>query len=101
MYYPEAQKAFNLIKGSVTIVNDVPPDVYPDPYRQRSARDLNSLRAVCDGFHGGMITPAFGSELMDILTKFLVDQDVDAAISAIAEAAERTNLAEACSWFWK
>jgi hypothetical protein len=38
---------------------------------------------------------------MDILTKFLVDQDVDAAISAIAEAAERTNLAEACSWFWK
>jgi len=98
---PEAQKAFNLIKGSVTIVNDVPPDVYPDPYRQRSAHDLRTLRAVCDGFHGGMITPAFGSELMDILTRFLVDQDVDAAIQAIAEAAERTNLAEACSWFWE
>lgn len=97
---PEAQKAFNLIKGSVTIVNDVPPDVYPDPYRQRSANDLRTLRAVCDGYHGGMMTPAFASELMDILTRFLVDGEVDAAIEDIAKAAERTQLAEACSWFW-
>jgi hypothetical protein len=48
-----------------------------------------------------MITPAFGSELMDILTRFLVDKDVNAAITSIAEAAERTKLAEACSWFWE
>jgi len=98
---PEAQKAFNLIKGSVTIVNDVPADVYPDPYRRRSARDLLSLRAVCDGYHGGMVTPAFGDDLMDILTKFLVDQDVDAAVKEIAQSAERTKLAEASSWFWE
>jgi len=56
---------------------------------------------VCDGFHGGMITPAFGSELVDILTQFLADQNVDEAIKSIAEAAERTNLAEACNWFWE
>ncbi len=98
---PEAQKAFNMIKGSVTIVNDVPADVYPDPYRKRSANDLATLKAVCDGFHGGMITPAFGSELVDILTQFLADQNVDGAIKSIAEAAERTNLAEACNWFWE
>ncbi|MEM3434004.1 MAG: ABC transporter substrate-binding protein [Candidatus Methanomethyliaceae archaeon] len=97
----EAQEAFNLIKGSVAMVNDVPPDIYPDPYRRRSAQDLKSLRVTCGGFHAGLYTAAFGSELMDILTKFLVDGDVDAAINAIAEAAERTNLAEACSWFWE
>lgn len=98
---PEAQKAFNLAKGSVSIVDDVPADVYPDPYRKRSANDLRTLRAVCTGFHGGMVTPAFGSELMDILTRFLVDQDIDVVIKEIAEAAERTNLEEACSWFWE
>ena len=79
----------------------MPADVYPDPYRRRSARDLRSLRAVCDGFHGGMITPAFGDDLMDILTKFLVDRDVSSAIKEIAQSAERNKLAEACSWFWK
>ncbi len=97
----EAQEAFNLIKGSVAMVNDVPPDVYPDPYRRQSARDLKSSRVVVGGFHGGLYTASFGSELMDILTRFLVDKDVDATIQAIAEAAERTNLAEACSWFWE
>jgi len=97
----EAQKNFNLQKGSVTIVKDVPPDVYPDPYRQRSARDLARLRAVCDGYHGGMMTPAFGDDLMDILTQFLVDQDVDSAIDQIAQSAERNNIKEKCSWFWE
>lgn len=97
----EAQKNFNLKKGSVTIVNDVPPDVYPDPYRQRSAKDLATLRAVCDGYHGGMMTPAFGDDLMDILTQFLTDGDVDFAIEQIAESAERNDIAEKSSWFWK
>jgi len=97
----EAQKNFNLQKGSVTIVKDVPPSVYPDPYRQRSAKDLATLRAVCDGYHGGMMTPAFGDDLMDILTQFLTDANVDSAIKQIAESAERNNIKEKCSWFWE
>ncbi len=97
----EGAKNFNLKKGSVTIINDVPPSVYPDPYRQRSAKDLASLRAVIDGYHGGMMTPAFGDDLMDILTQFLTDSDVDSAIKEIAASAERNKLKEACSWFWK
>ena len=32
--------------------------------------------------------------------QILVDGEVDAAIEDIAKAAERTQLAEACSWFW-
>jgi len=98
---PEGAKNFNLKKGSVSIVNDVDPSVYPDPYRQRSAKDLASLRALCDGYHGGMMTPAFGDDLMDILTQFLTDGDIDRAIKEIAGSAERNNLKEACSWFWK
>jgi glucose/mannose transport system substrate-binding protein len=97
----EGQKNFNLKKGSVTIVNDVPPDVYPDPYRQRSAKDLATLRAAIDGYHGGIMTPAFGDDLQDILTQFLTDSDVDSAIEEIAASAERNNIKEKCSWFWK
>ena len=98
---PAAQKAFNLKKGSVTIVNDVPASVYPDPYRQRSARDLATLRAVIDGYHGGMMTAAFGDDLQDILTQFLVDKDVDNAIQQIADSAKRNNVKSANDWFWK
>jgi glucose/mannose transport system substrate-binding protein len=97
----EGQKNFNLKKGSVTIVKDVPPDVYPDPYRQRSAKDLATLRAAIDGYHGGIMTPAFGDDLQDILTQFLTDSDVDSAIEEIAASAERNNIKEKCSWFWK
>ncbi len=97
----EAQKNFNLKKGSVTIVKDVPASVYPDPFRQRSARDLASLRGVIDGFHGGMMTPAFGNDLQDILTQFLVDKNVDSAIKQIADSAQRNNVRSANDWFWK
>ena len=85
----------------MTIVNDVPASVYPDPYRQRSARDLATLRAVIDGYHGGMMTAAFGDDLQDILTQFLADKDVDSAIKQIAESAERNNVKSANDWFWK
>jgi len=97
----EAQKNFNLKKGSVTIVNDVPSSVYPDPYRQRSAKDLASLRGVIDGYHGGMMTPAFGDDMMDILTEFLTNGDVDSAIKEIAASAERNGIRTANDWFWK
>jgi glucose/mannose transport system substrate-binding protein len=97
----EAQKNFNLKKGSVTIVNDVPPSVYPDPYRQRSAKDLASLRGLIDGYHGGMMTAAFGDDMMDILTQFLTDGDVNSAIKEIAGSAERNNIRTANDWFWK
>jgi glucose/mannose transport system substrate-binding protein len=97
----EAQKDFNMIKGSVTIVNDVSADVYPDPFRKRSAKDLASLRGVIDGYHGGMMTSAFGDDLSDILTQFLTDSDVDSAIKEIAGSAERNNIATANDWFWK
>ncbi len=97
----EAQQNFNLKKGSVTIVKDVPADIYPDPYRQRSARDLASLRGLIDGFHGGMMTPAFGDDLQDILTQFLADRNVDNAIREIAASAERNNIRTANDWFWK
>jgi glucose/mannose transport system substrate-binding protein len=97
----EAQKNFNMIKGSVTIVNDVSADVYPDPFRKRSAKDLASLRGVIDGYHGGMMTSAFGDDLSDILTQFLTDSDVDSAIKEIAGSAERNSIATANDWFWK
>jgi glucose/mannose transport system substrate-binding protein len=97
----EAQKNFNLIKGSVTIVKDVPASVYPDPFRQRSAKDLASLRAVIDGFHGGMMTQAFGNDLQDILTQFLTDGNVDNVIKQVAASAARNNVKAANDWFWK
>jgi glucose/mannose transport system substrate-binding protein len=97
----EAQKDFNLIKGSVTIVKDVPPSVYPDPFRQRSAKDLASLRGVIDGFHGGMMTAGFGDDMQDILTQFLTDGNVDNTIKEIAASAERNKIAAANDWFWK
>jgi glucose/mannose transport system substrate-binding protein len=97
----EAQKNFNLKKGSVTIVKDVPASVYPDPFRQRSAKDLASLRAVIDGYHGGMMTSAFGDDMQDILTQFLTDGDVSSAIKEIASSASRNNIKSANDWFWK
>jgi glucose/mannose transport system substrate-binding protein len=97
----EAQKNFNLKKGSVTIVKDVPPSVYPDPFRQRSAKDLASLRGVIDGYHGGMMTAAFGDDLQDILTQFLTNGDVASAIKEIAGSASRNKIKTANDWFWK
>jgi glucose/mannose transport system substrate-binding protein len=96
----DAQKAFNMIKGSVTIVKDVPASVYPDPYRKLSAADLQSKLAIPDGFHGGLMTANFGGDLMNILTQFLSDSNVDNAISAIAAAAARDNLKQNSAWYW-
>ncbi len=96
----DAQKAFNLIKGSVTIVNDVPASVYPDPYRKLSATDLQTKLAIPDGFHGGLMTADFGGDLMNILTQFLTDSNVDNAINQIAAAAERDQLKAKSAWYW-
>jgi glucose/mannose transport system substrate-binding protein len=95
-----AQQTFNLIKGSVTIVKDVPASVYPDPYRKLSATDLQSKLAISDGFHGGLMTANFGGDLMNILTQFISDGNVDNAINQIASAAERDNLKQDMSWYW-
>ncbi|HTP59104.1 MAG TPA: extracellular solute-binding protein, partial [Spirochaetia bacterium] len=96
----DAQKAFNMIKGSVTIVKDVPASVYPDPYRKLSAADLQTKIAIPDGFHGGLMTANFGGDLMNILTQFLSDSNVDNAITAIAAAAARDNLKQDSAWYW-
>jgi glucose/mannose transport system substrate-binding protein len=95
-----AQQTFNLIKGSVTIVKDVPASVYPDPYRKLSATDLQSKLAISDGFHGGLMTANFGGDLMNILTQFISDGNLDNAINQIASAAERDNLKQDMSWYW-
>ncbi len=97
----EAQKTFNLIKGSVTILNDVPPSIYPDPFRKLSATDLQTKEAIPDGFHGGLMTANFGGDLMNILTQFLSDKNVDNAISQIAVAATRDNLKANSAWYWE
>jgi glucose/mannose transport system substrate-binding protein len=96
----DVQKTFNLIKGSVTIVKDVPASVYPDPYRKLSATDLQSKLAISDGFHGGLMTANFGGDLMNVLTQFISDGNVDNAINQIATAAERDNLKQNMSWYW-
>jgi hypothetical protein len=48
-----------------------------------------------------MMTAAFGDDMMDILTQFLTDGDVDSAIKEIAGSAERNNVRTANDWFWK
>jgi len=96
----DAQKAFNMIKGSVTIVKDVPASVYADPYRKLSAADLQTKEALADGFHGGLMTAQFGGDLQNILSQFVTDGNVDNAISAIATAATRDNLKEKSAWYW-
>jgi len=96
----DAQKAFNMIKGSVAIVNDVPASVYPDPYRKISAADLQSKLAIPDGFHGGLMTANFGGDLMNILSEFISDGSVDNAINQIATAAARDNLKANSAWYW-
>jgi len=99
----EAQKTFNLIKGSVTILNNVPSDIYPDPYRKLSAETLHSgtAQVTSDGFHGGLMTANFGGDLMNVLTQFVSAPNVDNAINAIATAAERDNLKQNMSWYWQ
>jgi glucose/mannose transport system substrate-binding protein len=96
----EAQKTFNLIKGSVTIVKDVPASVYPDPFRQLSAKDLQTKEAISDGFHGGLMTANFGGDLQNILTQFISDGNVDNAINQIADAATRDKLKAGMAWYW-
>ncbi len=97
----DAQKAFNLIKGSVTIVKDVPASVYPDPYRRLSATDLQTKLAIPDGFHGGLMTANFGGDLQNILAQFVTDGNVDSAITQIAAAAQRDNLRQNMAWYWQ
>ena len=96
----DAQKAFNMIKGSVAIVNDVPASAYPDTYGRLSAQDLQTKQALVDGFHGGLMTATFGGDLMNILVQFLSDSNVDNAISAIAAASARDNLTQNSAWYW-
>ncbi len=99
---PVVQREFNLIKGSVAVLIDVPASVYPDPIRRRSAEDLANpkIRKVLNSIHGTLATHAFLSDYQDTLTEFLIDPNVDKAIAEVNDEIIRHKLAEECAWYW-
>lgn len=98
----EGQERFNVVKGGVACVQDVKADVYPDEWRRKMARlYLSSPPLQFNSFHGGMFTPGFSDDVMNILTTFLADPNVNKVVSDFADAVERNELREACSWYWE
>ena len=77
---PEAQKKFNLIKGSIAARLDVPPTVYPDPIRRKSAEDLKTNIIVPSCIHGAIAPDPFVSQFIDTINRFLYSPDIKRAI---------------------
>ena len=100
----EGQEKFNLIKGSIPARVDVAP-AYPDPYRPETADDFKKSTLVPSAVHGGISKEAFVTEMHNIVTSLAtsaatgadIDTLVDASITQIMQAIDRTGLPD----FWK
>jgi len=77
---PEAQEKFNLIKGSIAARLDVPPAIYPDPIRRKSAEDLKTNIIVPSCIHGAIAPDPFVSQFIDTINRFLYSPDIKRAI---------------------
>jgi glucose/mannose transport system substrate-binding protein len=85
----EAQEAFNPLKGSIPARTDVDKSKF-DQYHQWSMKAFASGHLVPSMVHGLAAPPAFKQALLDAVTQFVVDKNVDNFAKALV-AAQKEN----------
>jgi glucose/mannose transport system substrate-binding protein len=81
----EAQEAFNPLKGSIPARTDVDKSKF-DQYHQWSMTAFASGHLVPSMVHGIAAPPAFKQALLDAVTQFVVDKNVDNFAKALVSA---------------
>jgi glucose/mannose transport system substrate-binding protein len=81
----EAQEAFNPLKGSIPARTDVDKSKF-DQYHQWSMSAFASGHLVGSMVHGIAAPPAFKQALLDAVTQFVVDKNVDNFAKALVSA---------------
>jgi len=81
----EAQEAFNPLKGSIPARTDVDKSKF-DQYHQWSMKAFATGHLVPSMVHGIAAPPAFKQALLDAVTQFVVDKNVDNFAKALVSA---------------
>jgi len=99
---PETQIAFSLLKGSTACIKGVPPDTYPEPFRQTNMQQLNDPTVTKMGNAFAVLTTtAFVEDFQDIIAQFLYDGDIDLMIENAQKALDRDEVAKEMEWYWE
>jgi len=89
----EAQEAFNPLKGSICARTDCDRAKF-GPYHNWSMDSFGNDALVPTVVHGSAAPADFQQALNDAVTLFIVDQDVDAFASGLAQAAQLSGFAQ-------
>ena len=87
----EGQEAFNPLKGSVCARTDCDPSLF-DPYLQSAIKDWKSDTIVPSLAHGAAAAQGWVAEILDAVTAFVADQDVDTFQSRLADACAEADV---------
>ena len=83
----EAQEVFNINKGSICARTDCDYSEF-DAYLKSSAEDFKTDTVVLSSWASEAVHPAWAAAMGDVIIKFAADGDVEAAVSALVQAAE-------------
>jgi glucose/mannose transport system substrate-binding protein len=93
----EGQDAFNPLKGSISARGDADVTRY-DPYQRTAILDLKASSSLLYPTVGSAVPEAFNSHVLDAITVFVADQDVDKAAAAIASIAAKLTGRYSRTW---
>jgi glucose/mannose transport system substrate-binding protein len=97
---PELQIPTDVTQGGLFARTDIDPTEFPDPIRQELqmfARD-NPEALILDQ-HGSILPATAQPIYWDILSAFLIEPDVDATITAVANMMDTYGVKDASAWY--
>jgi len=97
---PELQIPTDVTQGGLFARTDIEPTEFPDPIRQELMQFVrDNPEALILDQHGSILPGSAQPIYWDILSAFLVDGDVDAAIQAVASMMETYDVKAASAWY--
>jgi len=97
---PELQIPTDVTQGGLFARTDIDPTEFPDPIRQelQTFVSTNPGKLILDQ-HGSILPATAQPIYWDIISAFLVQPDVDAAISAVANMMTTYEVKAASAWY--
>jgi glucose/mannose transport system substrate-binding protein len=97
---PELQIPTDVTQGGLFARTDIDPSEFPDPIRQELQTYVadNPDKLILDQ-HGSILPATAQSAYWDILSNFLIDPDVDATITAVADMMTTYDVKNASAWY--
>ena len=97
---PELQIPTDVTQGGLFARTDIDPAEFPDPIRQEMQEFVAANPDLLILDQHGSILPATAQPIYwDILSAFLIDPDVEAAVESVANMMETYEVADASAWY--